>query len=146
VHDGLVGLVLEVAIPSGSELWEWPTVHFPEFLLRRADLDAGLNAVGSKRASAVDLPLLEDPGLGRWVAAGEVVERLCAWLGTVDGEGEVVVLEVETNTRKVDEWLDASLAELVRVTDTRSLEDKRRRQRATRDDNLSKLVYLLPTT
>jgi hypothetical protein len=37
----------------------------------------------------------------------------------------LVVLEVETNTRKVDEWLDAGLSELLWVTNTRTLKDKR---------------------
>ena len=36
----------------------------------------------------------------------------------------LVVLKVETNTREINEWLDASLAELFWVTDTRALEDK----------------------
>jgi hypothetical protein len=37
----------------------------------------------------------------------------------------LVVLEVKTNTRKIDEWLDAGLAELLRVADTRALKDER---------------------
>jgi hypothetical protein len=36
----------------------------------------------------------------------------------------LVVLEVETNTRQVHERLDAHLAELLWVTDTRALEDE----------------------
>lgn len=57
-------------------------------------------------------------------------------LGAIDGEREVVVLEVETNTRKVDKGLDASLAKLRWVTNTGSLEDEGRAKSATRDDNL----------
>jgi hypothetical protein len=47
-----------------------------------------------------------------------------------------VVLEVEANTGQVDQRLDASLAELLGVTDTRALEDERRAQGATRHDDL----------
>lgn len=47
-----------------------------------------------------------------------------------------MVLEVETDTRKVYKRLNASLAELLWVTDTRSLKDKRRTESSTRDDDL----------
>jgi len=136
VHDRLVGLVLEVGVPAGAELGAWPAVHLLELVLSRADLDTSLNAVGGERTSAVDLPLLEDLLLNLGVATDEVVKGLDVGLRAVGGEGQVVILEVETNTGKVDEGLDASLAELLGVTDTRALQDERRAQCTTRHDDL----------
>jgi hypothetical protein len=52
------------------------------------------------------------------------------WLGPEHREGEVVILEVETNTGKINKWLDAGLAELLGVTDTGSLKNKRRGESA----------------
>jgi hypothetical protein len=48
----------------------------------------------------------------------------------------LVVLEVKTNTWQVDKRLDASLAKLLRVTDTRALENEWRAQRSARHDDL----------
>jgi hypothetical protein len=47
-----------------------------------------------------------------------------------------VILEVETNTRKINKRLDTSLAKLLWVTDTRALKDERRAQSTTGDDDL----------
>lgn len=47
VHDWLVGLVLEVALPSRAELLAWPAVHLPELLFIRSYLDTSINAIGS---------------------------------------------------------------------------------------------------
>jgi hypothetical protein len=47
-----------------------------------------------------------------------------------------VILEVETNTRKIDKRLDTDLAELLWVTNTRALKDERRAQGTAGDDNL----------
>ena len=50
------------------------------------------------------------------VSACKVVKTLGARLGPVDGEGKVVVLEVETDAWEVDDGLDSDAAELVGVT------------------------------
>lgn len=73
---------------------------------------------------------------------------------TYNGDRAVLtmVLEVEPDARQVDEWLDTGLAELLRVaytwlandmvcskpthTDARSLEDERRAQGTTTDDDI----------
>lgn len=136
VHDRLVGLVLEVRVPTGTEFGAWPAVHLLKLLLSRTDLDTSINTVGGKWAGAVDLPLLEDLLLDFWVATNKVVETLDVGLSTVCGKGQVVVLEVETDTRKIDKRLDASLAELLGVTDTRALQDEWRAQGTARDDDL----------
>ena len=46
-----------------------------------------------------------------------------------------MVLEVQANTRQVDERLDASLAELLWVTDARALKNERRAESAAADDD-----------
>ena len=48
---------------------------------------------------------------------------------------QVVVLEVETNSWKIDHGLDANLLQFLGVTNTRSLKDKRTTQSTTADDN-----------
>lgn len=136
VHDGLVGLVFEVRVPARAELLAWPAVHHVEFFLSRSDLDTSLDTVGGEWASAVDIPLLEDLLLDLGVATDEVVERFDVRLSAVGGEGQVMILEVETNTRKINKRLDASLAKLLWVTDTRALKDERRAQSTTGDDDL----------
>jgi hypothetical protein len=74
MHDRLVRLVLEVAVPTRAEFVHWPRVHLLELLLRGANLDTGFDAVGGKRTSAIDVPLLEDLVLRLLIAADEVVE------------------------------------------------------------------------
>lgn len=138
VHDWLVGLVLEVAVPAtgGREVGSRPSAHLSQLFLRRPDLHTGLNAVRRQRAGALEVPLLEDPLLDFGVATGEVVERLDIRLRPVHREGEVVVLEVAANTRQVDQRLDAGAAQLLGVSDTRALQDKRRAEGAAADDDL----------
>lgn len=48
----------------------------------------------------------------------------------------LVILEIKANTGKVNERLNASLAELLGVTDTRALEDEWRAESTARDDDL----------
>jgi hypothetical protein len=49
------------------------------------------------------------------VTASKVIEALGARFGPVDGEGQVMILEVETDAGEVDDGLDAASAELVGV-------------------------------
>ena len=70
------------------------------------------------------------------VTPDKVIETLSLRLGPVHREGEVVVLEVESHTGKVDDGLDTSGAELLGVTDTRALEDQGRGEGSARDDDL----------
>jgi len=51
---------------------------------------------------------MSDVALDQWIQD--------TYLRTVCGKCQVMVLEVQTHTRKVYERLDASLAELLRVT------------------------------
>lgn len=88
MHNWLVGLVLEIAVPTRAELWARPLIHHIKFLFSGADLDTGFNTVGSKGASAVGVPLVEHPFLGRWITTSKVIERLDVRLRTVCGERE----------------------------------------------------------
>jgi len=45
-------------------------------------------------------------------------------LGSVDRESQIMVLEIETNTRKVDNGLDTCSLQLLGVADTRALQDQ----------------------
>ena len=47
-----------------------------------------------------------------------------------------MILEIESNTRKINLGLDASSAKLLGVTDTRALKNQRRRKRTATNDNL----------
>ena len=102
VHDWLVRLVLEVAVPSRTELWAWPFVHCSEFFFGGSDLHTCLNTVGSKWASAIDIPLVKHLFLNMRISTHKIVERLSVRSCTEHAEGQVVVLEVQTDTRKVD--------------------------------------------
>lgn len=50
--------------------------------------------------------------------------------------GLLVVLEVKTNTGKIDQRLDTNLAELLGVTDTRALKNEGRAESTARNDDL----------
>lgn len=141
VHDWLIGLVLEVTVPAGTELRARPAIHLIELLFGRADLDTGIDTVGCEWTCTVDVPLVEDLLLSLLISTDKVVEALDVRLSSVGGEGQVVVLEVQTNTGQVDQGLDASLAKLLGVTNTRALENEWRAQGASgHDDLLASLV------
>lgn len=60
VHDRLVGLVEEVRLPALGEVRRRPRLKLLELSIRRADLDASVDAVGGERTSAVESPLVKD--------------------------------------------------------------------------------------
>lgn len=49
MHDGLVGLVLEITVPSRAEFWARPGVHLLQFIFSWPDLDTSVDAIGSQR-------------------------------------------------------------------------------------------------
>lgn len=136
VHNWLVRLVLEVAIPARSEFWARPLVHHSELFLCGADLDASFDTVSGKRSCAIKVPLIENLLLDLRITTDKIVEGFDVWLGSVCCKREIVVLEVKTDTRKIDQRLYTSLAELLWVTDTGSLKDERRAESASRNDDL----------
>lgn len=88
VHNGLVGLVLEVAVPSTAEFWARPFVHHGKLFLSGADLNTSFDAVGGKGPGAVDIPLLEHGLLDFRISTHEVVKRLDMRLSTIRRERE----------------------------------------------------------
>jgi hypothetical protein len=70
------------------------------------------------------------------IASGKVVKTLRLGLSSVNRKGKIVILEVESYARKIYNRLDSRSLQLLRVTNTRALEDQWRRERSSRDDNL----------
>lgn len=102
MHDWLVRLVLEVAVPSRTELWAWPLVHCSELFFGGSDLHTCLDTIGGKRASAVDIPLIVHLLLDMRISTHKVVEGFSVRSRTEHAEGQIMVLEVQTNTREVN--------------------------------------------
>lgn len=154
VHDWLVGLVFEVAVPARAELLAGPAVHHLELFFGWTDLDSSLDPVCRQWTCSVDIPLLEYRFLHLGITTHKVVKGLNTRLCPVRRKGEanryvkydmtlqssrlylLVVLEVEPNAWEVDQRLDTDLAQLLWVTDTRALEDEWRTERPTRDNDL----------
>lgn len=133
MHNWLVWLLGEVALPSRTKLFH---VVLLKLLLGRSDLHARLDTIGSQRTRAIHVPLIEDLLLCLRVTTKEVIKALGTRLGTIDRESKVMILEVETDTRKVDFGLDADFLKLLGITDTGALEHKRSAERPAGDDNL----------
>lgn len=100
------------------------------------DLDARLDTISSQRTRAVHIPLIEDSLLRLRVATQEVIKALGTRLGTIDREGKVMILEIETDTGKVDFGFDTNLLKLFGITDTGALKHKRSAERPAGDDDL----------
>lgn len=136
MHDGLVRLVPEVRLVPFGEVWSGPLLHLSKLFLGGSDLDSSINTVSRQWASALLVPLFEHLLLDLWIAANEIVERLDIRLGTIDGEGQVVILEVAAHTWQVDQRFHASSAQLLGVTESRALEDKWGAHGTSADDDL----------
>jgi hypothetical protein len=74
VHDWLVGLVLEIAVPTTLEVWSRPRLHLFQLLFSRANLDTSFDAISGKRSCALDVPFIENCFLNFRNTTDEVVE------------------------------------------------------------------------
>ena len=133
MHDWLVRFLSKVSLPSRTELLH---VILLKFLLRGSNLHPGFDTICSERAGAIDIPLLEDLLLGLRVATKEVIKAFGSRLGTIGGKGEVMVLKIESDARKVNLGLYPDLLQPLRIADTRALEHKRSAERSARNDDL----------
>lgn len=133
MHNGLVRLFVKVALPTGYKALH---VVLLELLLCWPDLDASFDAVGSQRTRAVDVPLLKDLLLDFRFTTEKVIEAFGIRLGSIGRKGKVVILEVETDTRKIDHRLDTGFTQLLRVTDSGALKYKRGAEGAARNHDL----------
>lgn len=80
MHDRLVRLILEVAVPTASKFWRRPLVHLGEFLFSWTNLDTSINTIGSEWASALEVPFIEDSFLDFGHTSDEVIEALTAYI------------------------------------------------------------------
>ena len=91
MHDRLIRLVLEVAVPAGTELLH---VILSQLLLGGSNLHASLNTIGSQWSGSIDIPFVLELLLHLRIIPDEVIEALSVRLGTISRECGVVVLEV----------------------------------------------------
>ena len=136
MHDGLIRLVLEVGLIAIHKVRGRPALHLLKFLLSRSDLHSCINAIGGQRTSSFGSPFIVDLLLDFRISPNKVIKRLDFRLGSVHSKSKVMILEVAANAGKIHEWLDSNAAELLRVTNSRSLEDERRAQRTAADNDL----------
>lgn len=132
VHDGLIRLILKVRIPAVLEVGSRPILKLLQLFRCWSDLDAGLNTVGSQWTGSLEVPFLEDAYADKlgdlslkdlvptflclWITACKIIKALGAGLGTEYGEGQVMVLEIETNSGKVDDRLNAGALQFLGIT------------------------------
>jgi hypothetical protein len=116
MHDRFVNLVFKVTVPARAEVRTRPAIHLFEFFLGRANFDASIDTIGGKRSSTIDVPLIDDCLLHLGDSTDKVVKGLAVGFGSEDRESQVVILEVETDTRQVDERLDSNSTKLFGVT------------------------------
>lgn len=133
MHDWLVRLLLEVAVPSRTELFH---VILRQLFIGRTDFDTSFDPVGGQWARPVDIPLIKDTLLRLRVSAHKIIKRRGVRLRAVSRERQIMVLEVQSNTRQLDLAFYACLLELRWVTNARALENQRCAERPTGDDNL----------
>lgn len=133
VHDRLIRLLLEIAVPTRTELLH---VILAQLLLGRPNLDTSVNAISSKWTSTIDIPLVEHPFLNLRITTYEVIKALGVRLGTISGKRQIVVLKIETDAWKVNLALHASFLQFGRVADAGALEHEWGTESAARDDDL----------
>lgn len=82
MHYGLVRFVLEITFPTWSEVRCWPTLHFFQFLLSRANFDSGINAIRGKWSGTPKIPFFKNSFLNLGYTSGKVIKTLSSWLST----------------------------------------------------------------
>ena len=133
MHDRLIRLLFEVAVPAGTEFLH---IVLGQLLISRPDLDASFDAIGGKWARAIELPLVIDSLLSLGITSNKIIEALGIRFGTVGREGKVMVLEVETNAGQVYLAFYPCLLEFLGVSNARSLEYEWRAESAAGNYNL----------
>ena len=133
MHDWLVRLLLEIAVPAGTEFFH---VVLGQLLIGRPDLNASFDPIGGKWTGTIELPLVIHLLLNLRITSDEVIKALGVRLGTIGREGKIMVLEVETNAGQVNLAFDAGFLEFLGVPDAGSLKHEWRAESAAGDDNL----------
>ena len=99
MHHGLVRLVLEVTIPARTELLQ---IVLLQLFFSRPNFHTSLDTIGGQRTSTSLVPLVIDSLLDLRITSNEVIEALDVRLRTIGREGEIMILEIETNTWQLD--------------------------------------------
>lgn len=136
MHDRLIRLISEIGLIPLCKVCRRPLLHLSELLLGRPDLDPSIDTVSGQWTGALLIPLFEHLLLDFGVSTNEVIKGLDVGLGAVNGESKVVVLEVSAHAWKVDQGLDTSPAQLLRVTKSRPLKNKWGTHGTRTDDDL----------
>jgi hypothetical protein len=74
------------------------------------------HTIRCKGTRAVDVPLVKNLFLDRGVATKEIVKGLGVGLRSEDTEGQIMVLEVQTNSGKINKRLDTCSTKFLGVT------------------------------
>jgi hypothetical protein len=74
MHDRLVGLVLEIAVPATLEVRSRPRLHLFQLLLSWTNFDTSVDAIGGERSCAFDIPFIKDSFLNFRHTTDEVIE------------------------------------------------------------------------
>lgn len=76
MHDRLVRFVLKVAVPTAPEVWSRPRIHLIQLLLGWSNFDTSFDAICSKWAGALKVPLIEHGFLDFRNTTNEVIKTL----------------------------------------------------------------------
>jgi hypothetical protein len=76
MHNRLVRFILEIAVPTTSEVWCRPSLHLSKLILSWANLHTCIDAIRSKGTSTLDVPFVKDLLLNFWNTTDEVVKTL----------------------------------------------------------------------
>ena len=106
MHHRLVGLVLEVTIPARTEFLH---IVLLQLFFSRPDFHTSLNTIGRQRTSTSLVPLVIDSLLDLRVTSNEIIKAFDVRLRAIGREGEVMILEIKTNTWQLDLALHSSL-------------------------------------
>ncbi|KAI6766113.1 hypothetical protein HG530_007183 [Fusarium avenaceum] len=87
-------------------------------------------------ASAVAISRTRAYLLNFGISSNKIVETLSLRLSPVYGKRQVVILKISPDAYEINYRLNTRSTKLLGVTDTRSLEDQRRRERTAANDNL----------
>ena len=133
VHDWLIRFLGEVALPAWAKALHVLLLHF---ILRGPNFDTCFNTVGGQWTSAIHVPLVEHLFLDLGITTQEVIEALGIRLGTICGEGEIVVLEVQTDPRKINHRFNTDVFQFLGITDSGSLQNEWGAECTARDHDL----------
>ena len=106
MHYRLIRLVLKVAVPARTELLH---IILLQLFFSGPDLHTSFNTISGQRPGPGLIPLIVDSLLEIGITSNKVIKALDVRLRAIGREGEVMVLEIKTNTWQLDLELYSSL-------------------------------------